>query len=263
MAVETSEEVTGFGILIFRVDVELAVEVDVVAVSVEVADGVADELGVLLVGEGLEGLYRRVELARGAAPLYFFLGWSCRLGRVSGIGGVLGSRASCTGGFLFWVPRGEVGDVYRCVVRLGRREDGGLLGDAHGPSVLDVGPKPARRVLDALLVGERLDVVEAVAGTVLDHELFGDLRPHALGDEGVRREALAVGELGGGPGPLADELLGDPVADQVSLGSAPAALLEIRAGEESRVHQLAVGGFELALNGRGVLVALGHGEELP
>lgn len=62
----------------------------------------------------------------------------------------------------------------------------------HGPSVLDVGPQPARGVLDTLLVREGLDVVETVAGPVLDYQLLGGLRPHALGDEGVCREALAI-----------------------------------------------------------------------
>src|SRR5688572_15302070 len=99
-----------------------------------------------------------------------------------------------------------------------------------------MGSQPAGRILDALLVGEDLDVVEAVAGPVLDHQLLGGLRPHPLGDEGVRREALAVREFGGGPGPLADEPLGDPVADQVGSGGAPSALLEVRAGEEALLY---------------------------
>ncbi len=51
------------GILAARVDVEVAVEVDVVAIAVKVADGVADELSVFLVGDGLEGLDGPVELA--------------------------------------------------------------------------------------------------------------------------------------------------------------------------------------------------------
>src|SRR5215210_5481213 len=163
MTVEASEEVTMFGILVLRVDVELAVEVDVVAVAIEVANGVADELGVLLVGEGLEGLYSRVELARSAAPLHFLWDRSCRLGRT---GGIRARVPSCPRGvFGLRTLGGGVGDVYHRAVRLGRWEDGGLLRDAHGPGVLDVGPKPARRVLDALLVGEGLDVVEAVAGS--------------------------------------------------------------------------------------------------
>ena len=62
------------GIGVLRVDVEFAVEVDVVTVPVEVADGVADEPGVLLVGDGFEGLYGRVELACSEAPLYFLFG---------------------------------------------------------------------------------------------------------------------------------------------------------------------------------------------
>ncbi len=52
------------------VDVELTVQADVIAVVVQVADGVADELPVLVVGQGLKGLYGPVELAGGAAPLY-------------------------------------------------------------------------------------------------------------------------------------------------------------------------------------------------
>src|SRR5215210_4653476 len=261
MAVEASEEVTVFGILVLRVDVEIAVEVDVVAVSVEVADGVANELGVLLVGKGLEGFYRGFELARGAALLYFLLGSS---GSFGSIGGTRVRGVSCPCGFLGpRALRGAVGEVYHGIILLGGRERRGLLGNAHGPGILDVGPQPAGRVLDALLVGECLDVVEAVAGPVLDHQLPGGLGPHPLGDEGVRREALAVRELRSGLGPLADETLGNPVADQVGLGGATSALLEVRAGEKARLHQLAVGGVELALYGRGVLVALGHGEELP
>jgi len=83
------------GIGVCRVDVEFAVEVDVVTVPVEVADGVADELGVLLVGEGLKGLYRRVELACSEAPLYFLLGLFGRF-----IGGISTGSVLCPRGSL-------------------------------------------------------------------------------------------------------------------------------------------------------------------
>src|SRR5215213_2750578 len=126
-----------------------------------------------------------------------------------------------------------------------------------------MGSQPAGRILDALLVGEGFDVVEAVVGPVLENQLLGGLRPHTLGDECVRREALAVREPGGRPGPLANEPLGDPVADEVGSGGASSALLEVRAGEEALLYKLPVDGFQLTPYGRGVLVALGHGEELP
>src|SRR3712207_2272381 len=197
---EAAQEVAVFRVGATDVDKQVAVEVNVVAVAVEVSDGVADELPVLFVGEGLEGSNGPIELPSGLASRDLLRGGpfvsvgrldAIRFGEVRQRG--VGADTLQYGGVPFF--GGGIGDINHRPAWFGRREGGGLLGYVHGPGVLDVAPQPASRVLDGLLVGECLEVVEAVAGPVLDHELLSGLWPHALGDEGLGREALAVGEL--------------------------------------------------------------------
>src|SRR5215213_6672594 len=67
VTLEAAEEVAVFGILAADVDEEVAVEAEVVTVAVGVGGGLADPLTVLLVGEGLEGGDRAIELSGGEA----------------------------------------------------------------------------------------------------------------------------------------------------------------------------------------------------
>src|SRR5918994_476541 len=101
--------------------------------TVEAAKGVADELPVLFVGEGLEGLNGPIEPPGGPASLDLLRGGPpVRVGRLGGVrfGEVrergLGADTIQSGG----VPLfgGGIGDIDHRLVWFGRREGGGLLG---------------------------------------------------------------------------------------------------------------------------------------
>src|SRR5829696_2219312 len=88
MAVEASEEVAVFGILAADVDEEVAVEAQVVTVAVGVCGRLPDPLAVLLVGEGLEGGDRAIELSGGEAAAELRLVGASVRGTCSGAGDV-------------------------------------------------------------------------------------------------------------------------------------------------------------------------------